>query len=282
MLAVGLALTASACWGVADFTAGLLSRRLSALLILLGQQAFGVVIVGVIVVATAEAPPSGRAIVLSLLAGVAGAVALGCFYRALAVGTMSVVAPISASGATLPVAFGIATGDRPSALQAVGLVVTMVGVLLASREVHEGEEARGAARTAVLLALAAALGFGAFFTLSDGAADESILWLLLAGRAISTVLLAAVVLSVKERPVRPGRRDAGTIAVVGVLDLAATALYALANTEGLLAVVAVVGSLYPVTTVLLARFVLSERLRTGQALGVLLAFAGVAAVAGGG
>ena len=281
MLAVGLALTASACWGIADFTAGLLSRRLSALLILLGQQAFGVIVVGAVLVATAEGPPSGRAVALSLLAGLAGAVALGCFYRALAVGTMSVVAPISASGATLPVAVGIATGDRPSGLQAAGLAVTMIGVLLASREVHEGEATRGAARTSILLALAAAIGFGLFFTLSDSAADESVLWLLLLGRAISVVVLAGAVLAVRERPVRPGRRDAGTIAVVGALDLLATGLYALANTEGLLAVVAVVGSLYPVTTVLLARFVLHERLRAGQAAGVLLAFLGVAAVAGG-
>jgi drug/metabolite transporter (DMT)-like permease len=90
------------------------------------------------------------------------------------------------------------------------------------------------------------------------------------------------VLAVRERPERPPRRDLGTIALIGVLDMGATGLYALANTEGLLSVVAVVGSLYPVTTVLLARFVLHERLRRAQALGVLLAFVGVAAVAGGG
>lgn len=281
MLAVGLALAASACWGVADFTAGLLSRRLSAVLILLIQQAFGVLVVAVVVLARTEGPPDGRAIALSLLAGLAGAIALGCFYRALAVGTMSVVAPISASGATLPVVVGIATGERPSALQAVGLAVTMIGVLLASREVHDGDEARDAARTSILLALVAAVGFGAFFTLSDAAADESVLWLLLVGRGVSVVLLVAVVAAAAERPARPARRDLATMCLVGALDLLATGLYAVANTEGLLAVVAVVGSLYPVTTVLLARVVLHERLRTAQAAGVLLAFLGVAAVAGG-
>ena len=285
MLAVGLALAASACWGVADFLGGLLSRRLSAILILLGQQAIGVLVVGAVLLATLEDPPGTRAIVLSLLAGVAGAAALGCFYRALAVGTMSVVAPISASGATLPVAIGIATGDRPSALQAAGLAVTMVGVVLASRELSDGDAARGVAqRTSILLALAAALGFGTFFALSDAAADDSIVWLLFLGRAISVVLLAAVLVRVLRggaRPQRPGRRDVSGIALVGVLDLAATGLYALANTEGLLSVVAVVGSLYPVTTVLLARFLLHERLRPAQAAGVLLAFTGVAAVAGG-
>ncbi len=282
MFAVGIALAAAACWGTADFMAGLLSRRLSAVLILLGQQALGVVLVGAVLLATLDDPPSGRAIVLSLLAGVAGAVALGCFYRALAVGTMSVVAPISASGATLPVAVGVITGDRPSALQAVGLAVTLVGVVLASREVGGDEEVRGGAqRKSIVLALVAAVGFGTFFTLSDSAADESILWLLFLGRAISVALLLAVILRAGGRPERPERRDMGTIALIGLLDMGATGLYALANTEGLLSVVSVVGSLYPVTTVLLARFVLRERLSGGQAAGVLLAVAGVAAVAGG-
>src|SRR3712207_1766791 len=107
MLAVALSIAASACWGVADFGAGLLSRRASAVLILLVQQAVGVVIVGAIVLARSEGPPGGEAIALSVLAGAAGAFALGCFYRALAVGTMSVVAPISAAGVTLPVVVGV-------------------------------------------------------------------------------------------------------------------------------------------------------------------------------
>jgi drug/metabolite transporter (DMT)-like permease len=283
VLAVGIALTASACWGVADFMAGLLSRRMSALLILLGQQLVGAVIVAIVVAGTLEDPPPTETILVSLAAGVAGAVALGCFYRALAIGTMSVVAPISTSGAVLPVAVGLLTGDRPSAVQAIGLAVTMVGVLLASRELAEGEAAGRASRRSILLALVAAVGFGMFFTLSDSAADDSILWLLLLSRGISVVLLTFAVVAVagRSRPERPARRDLGTIALIGVLDMGATGLYALANTEGLLSVVAVVGSLYPVTTVLLARFVLHERLRPTQAAGVLLAFLGVAAVAGG-
>jgi uncharacterized membrane protein len=280
LIAVGLALAASACWGVADFVAGLNSRRLSALVVLLVQQAVGLPLVAAVILLSGEGPPSGRAIVLSLLAGAAGALALGAFYRALAVGTMSVVAPISASGVTLPVVVGIVTGDRPSALQAAGLVLTVAGVVLASREVHEGEPSP-ASRTSILLALVAGAGFGGFFTFSDVPADESILWLLLLGRSVAvTLIMGAGVMS----GTLPGRLPAPllpALAVVGVLDVTATALYALANTKGLLAVVAVVGSLYPVTTVLLARFVLGERLRAVQGAGVVLAFGGVAAVAGG-
>lgn len=231
--------------------------------------------------AVGEHLPSGRTVLLAALAGAAAAFALGAFYRALAVGTMSVVAPISASGVTLPVAVGIATGDRPSALQAVGLALTVVGVVLASREGGDGT-ARAASRTAVGLSLVAAIGIGAFFTISDAAADDSVLWLLVISRSTAVVVIAAVLVASRTRPAVPGARDLRTLVAVGALDLAATGLYGVANTKGLLSIVAVVGSLYPVTTVLLARFVLSERLRGVQAAGVALAFGGVAAVAGGG
>ena len=282
MTAVALALVASACWGVADFTGGVLSRRLGALLILAGQQAIGVAIVGAVLVAVAEPLPGTRFVVLALLAGAFGAIGLGLFYRALSVGTMSIVAPISASGVTIPVIVGIATGDRPSALQSAGLVVTIVGVVLASRQAADADEAaRGAGRQSVILALLAAVALGVFFTVSDSAADDSVLWLLLLGRGISVVLLG-VALAVTRTPLRiRGRRDLGLVALVGGLDLLATGLYGVANTEGLLSIVAVVGALYPVATVLLARVVLRERLRPSQAAGVALAFAGVAAVAGG-
>jgi drug/metabolite transporter (DMT)-like permease len=238
------------------------------------------VIAAGIVLAVGEGLPNDRAIVYSVLAGIAGGLALGSFYRALAIGTMSIVAPISASGVTIPVVIGIATGDRPSSLQAAGLVVTFVGVLLASREVHEGETPSGS-RASILLALVAAAGFGSYFVLSDQAADESVLWLVLIARLAAVVLLVAFVLATRTS-VAMSQRDVRILIVIGAVDLAATGLYGLANTEGLLSVVSVVGALYPVVTVLLARLVLKERLRTVQAAGVLLAFTGVAAVAAGG
>ena len=247
---------------------------------LLCQQAAGAAIVGAIVLAAAEAPPPGRIAALSLLAGLTGALALGAFYRALAVGTMSIVAPISASGVTLPVVIGIATGDRPTAVQGVGLAVTIVGVLLASREVHEDAERAGAARTSIVLALLAAVGFGLYFTLTDAVADDSVLWLLLLGRAAAIAALLGVLLAARPAAL-PTPPQLGALAAIGAADLLATGLYAVAMTEGLLSVVAVVGSLYPIMTVILARAVLKERLRNEQWAGVGLAFAGVAAVAAG-
>ncbi len=278
MTAILLSLAAAGSWGVADFTGGLASRRMPALFVLLGQQALGVLIVGAVVLATGEAFPDGETVALSLGAGVAGALALGAFYRGLAVGTMSVVAPIGASGVVLPVVFGIATGDRPGVLQVVGIAVAALGIVLASREAGDGTG--GADRRSIGLAQLAALGFGSFFILSDPAAEVSVPWLLLLARSAAVpVLLVAV--AVTRGFVRPDRRGAGAIAVVGVLDLGATALYAVAQTKGLLSIVPVIASLYPVTTVLLARGVLGERLQRVQAVGVALAFAGVAFVAAG-
>jgi drug/metabolite transporter (DMT)-like permease len=248
--------------------------------VMLGQQAAGLLVVGAIVVAVGEALPSGRVAALSVVAGLTGALALGAFYRALAVGTMSIVAPISASGVAVPVVAGVVGGDRPGAVQGVGIAVTVVGVILASREADEPGSGGGAGRTSIVLALLAALGFGTYFTLTDEVADDSILWLLVLGRSAAVAALLAAVLITRPK-VRPAPRQAATIVAIGMLDLAATGLYALATNEGLLSVVAVVGSLYPVATVLLARFVLGERLRREQQAGVALSFAGVALVAAG-
>lgn len=272
MLAVAYALAASACWGTADFVGGITSRRLSALAVLLTIEGSGLVLIAAVVIATGEPLPGGRDLALSLLAGVAGISALGAFYRALAIGTMSIVAPISATGAVLPVVVGIATGDRLTVVLGAGLVLTLAGVVLASREEDQGH----ASRASIGLALLAALGFGSFFIVYDAASDASVLWAMLCIRIVALPLVGGLVLV---RGVGlPRGRDLVVLGGAGVLDLSATGLYALANRQGALSVVAVVGSLYPVATVLLAQAVLSERVSRLQAGGVAMAFAGVAAV----
>jgi len=230
VLAVALALAAAACWGVADFTAGLKTRRL---------------------------------------------------YRALAIGTMGVVAPISATGVALPVVVGVATGDRLSLVVSVGLALAVAGVLLASREQHDDAERASAGRLSILLALAAATGFGTYFVLADQAADASVLWLLLLARLVVVPVLAVLVLAGGRARAPLRRDDAAGLAVAGTLDVGATALFALATTRGALSIVAVVGALYPVATVLLARVLLNERLQPAQVAGVAAAFAGVALIVAG-
>jgi drug/metabolite transporter (DMT)-like permease len=279
MTPVLLSLAASCCWGVADFIGGLQTKRVSVPVVLAIVEGVGLVLVLVIIAAAGEPLPGARAVVLSLVGGVAGVLALGCFYRALSIGTMSIVAPISATGVALPVIVGIATGDELSALVSAGLAVTVVGVILASREAHEDDHRAAAGRLSIGLALLAAVGFGSYFVLSDAAADDSVLWFLVLSRVIPVPALIAIA-AARGAP-RPAPRTALLLALGGTLDCGATGLYALANTKGALSIVAVVGSLYPVATVVLARVVLGERIRPVQRVGVAAALAGVAMIAGG-
>jgi drug/metabolite transporter (DMT)-like permease len=235
--------------------------------------------VALVIAATHEPLPDTRAVVFSLLAGIAGVMGLAGFYRALAIGTMSIVAPISATGVALPVIVGVATGDRLSTVVSAGLVMTVAGVILASREQHEDAGRAATGRLSIGLALLAAVGFGTYFTLADVAADGSVLWLLLLSRIVVLPAMAAAVLVA--RPPMPRRGDLVTLAGAGLLDVSATGLYGVATTKGALSTVSVVGALYPVATVLLARMVLSERLRPIQAAGVAAAFAGVALIVAG-
>lgn len=279
MLPVLLSLAASSCWGTADFLGGLQSKRVAVAIVLLVVEGTGLVGVLVIIAVTGEPFPGTRAVLLALVAGVGGVIALGCFYRALSIGTMSIVAPISATGVALPVVVGIATGDRLSTIVAAGLAVTVIGVVLASREHHDDAERASAGRLSVGLALVAAVGFGSYFVLSDAAADDSVLWLLALSRIIPVPALAVFAWRRGLRP--PAARSTLVLVAAGTLDCGATALYGVANTKGALSIVAVVGSLYPVMTLVLARAVLGERIRPVQKAGVAAALAGVAMIAAG-
>ena len=277
MLAIALSLCASMSWGLADFAAGLKSRRLGVITVLLWVEAVGLVVVLTVIAATGEPLPDTRTAIYALLAGTSGMAALGVFYRALSVGTMSIVAPISATGVMLPVIVGLATGDTMTLLIGIGMVAAITGVLMASREEVDELAEGGPNREAIVLALIAAVGFGLYFTLGDIAADGSVLWLLTAGRIVAVPFLLMLLMR-SDAPLRPGRTDMWQLALIGCADLAATALYGLATKEGELSIVAVVGSLYPVVTVLLARGVLKERITRLQAAGVALALLGVGLV----
>ena len=285
MLAVALGLGSSLCWGLADFFGGLQSRKRAMLAVLLVSQAAALVLLLPFALALAGEGPSAAAVGWAALGGSAGVVALGAFYRGLAIGTMSVVAPISATGAAVPVLVGLAEGERPGVLQVAGMVAALLGVILASRESEPAEDLgaghRDAGRAAVGLALVAAAGFGTFFVGVDRAsATAEVPWVIVVSRSCSLmlVLIAALV----ARPALP--RDGGSLAalaMIGVLDLGANGLFAFATTEGLLSVVAVLGSLYPAVTVVLARVVLAERVSRLQEVGVALTLAGVVAISAG-
>jgi drug/metabolite transporter (DMT)-like permease len=278
MLTVVLALGASACWGTADFLSGERARRIPLLLVLLITQAAGFVVVAIGVIAGGSGPPGDGFWVPVGLGSLAAIVGLGALYKGLAVGSMSVVAPISATSVIIPVVVGVVTGDRPSALQGVGIAVAITGVVLASREPGEGA---GGAAAGVGLALLAAVGLGCSLVALKAASDADPAWAAFAFRVVMTTVLVLAV--VAARPSARGRRrgDLPALGIAGLLDGGATLLFATAFSRGLLSVVAVLGGLYPVVTVILAQTLLHERLARWQRLGVVAALAGVAMIAAG-
>ncbi len=274
VLAVLLSLIAATAWGVADFFGGLFSRRLPMMSVLFVIEVGGLLAAGTIVIVSADAFPDARHAIIGLAAGLAGITGLALFYTALSIGTMSIVAPLSATGAIVPVVVGVATGDRLTTLVSTGLVLVLLGVILAGREADDPDRAASASdRRAILLALGAALGFGTFFVAYDTAADASLGWAILLARLPAIPLVGLVVW--RRGLALPRGPDLVRLVGVAQLDCIATSLYAVAITRGALSVVAVVGSLYPVATVLLARAVLGERLRRVQAAGVITALLGV-------
>ena len=276
MVPVALALGASLAWGASDFLAGLRTRRLAVLWVLLVSQATGLALVLIAALISGAPLPGGDAALLAAGAGVAELIGFAALYRALAIGPMSVVAPISAMAALLPVIVSLASGTAPTVVQGLGMVLALAGAMLASLEVGERGSGRRAA-TGVGLAVIAALGFGAFFVGTDLAADDGALWAVTINRVAAVAVLVGIVLALR-RPSPLTRDQLGPLAAVGVLDIAANVMFAIALTVGMAAAVSVLGSLYPLATVVLARAILHEQLTVGQRGGVAAALAGIALV----
>src|SRR5215207_5441431 len=257
------ALLASVAWGVADFLGGLKSRTVPVLVVLLLAQISGVLAIGVVVALAGNAPPSS--VLWAMVAGLFGTLGLASFYRGMAVGAISVVAPIAAVGAIVPVVFGIATGDVVSRLQGLGFALALSGVALASFERQEAGAVRIAA--GVPWAIAAMIGFGGYYVPMHEASGEDFLWAALVFRCTVAVLAFAGWLVLRP-PLRAARGHLGAIAMIGILDTAGNTLFAAASSQGEVSVVSVLATLYPVTTVALAAIVLSERIDRLQLVGV--------------
>lgn len=279
-MTVALALCASLLWGGADFLGGTAARRLPATGVVLASQ--GAALVGLLVVAAATGAfgDSTGYLGWAVAAALVGVVALTSFYAALAGGTMGVVAPIAALGVVVPVVVGLAQGDRPSAWQGVGVAVAVVGVVLASGPELRAAETGRSARP-LLLAGVAAVGFGTVIVCVAHGAQSSTTMTLLVMRATSVAVLGGLALG-GAVSVGVGKADWPLLVAIGAGDVLANAALAVASTRGLLSVVAVLSSLYPAITVLLARAVHDERLVRVQAVGVTAALMGVVLIASGG
>jgi drug/metabolite transporter (DMT)-like permease len=274
-----LALLASLVWGCSEFVGGLVSRRVRPLVVVGIAHVIGLVTLLVIAAATGEFSAGLGYLPWAIAAGGSGLIGLVAFYRALSTGTMGIVAPIAGTGAVVPVAVGLATGDSPSAFQLAGIAVACVGVVLASGPEISGGDPAG--RRPLLLAVVAAIGFGLVYVFIDGGSRHSVVMTLVLMRATSVALVLCVgfFLLAKGFQLRktttPSRRELAAIGFVGLTDLGANGLYGLATRHGLVSVVSVLASLYPAVTVLLARVIEQERMRRIQGIGVLFALFGV-------
>jgi drug/metabolite transporter (DMT)-like permease len=278
LLALAISLASAFSWGVSDFLGGQQSRRIPVVGVLAVSQPAGLVLALLLIPALGADHLSAGELAAAYLGGAAGAAGLAAFYAAMAMGTISVVAPVAALGVVVPVAVGLASGERPDTVQLAGLVAAIGGVVVLSYE--EDPEATGVARRSIALAILAGLGFGTFFTMLDIAATDHPGWAVVAARigGVSAVLVAVLA----TRPQFAGVGGSLPILIaIGFFDILANILFAIASTKGLLPVVAVGGSMYPAFTVALAHIVLGERLILAQRAGVVLALAGVALIAAG-
>lgn len=292
-MAVVLGLLVSVFYGSGDFMGGLASKRTRTSAVVVGSfvtSTGALVLVTAVVGATVGLPStSSRTVLLGVAAGLVGPIALIALYRGLALGRMAVVAPTTAVvAAIVPFAWGIASGERPPVLAMAGVVVALVAVTLISGAPSRDEETPSPAdlpRALFALSVLSGAGFGTVYVLLGLIDDGGNLWPLVTARTTSLLVttLAVTLWALRRRdPLRVVLvAPAATwtlVAATGVLDISANALYLAGVQRGLLSIVAVLASLYPAATVVLARFVLNERLHRMQLIGLALAAAGAGAM----
>ena len=275
---VALALIASVIWGSADFVGANISKELAPSTVMLWSTLIALPVLVVVAALSGDLVLDTATMGWGLFAGVAGALGLTALYQALSTGVMGVVAPISSTSVLVPVLVGVATGDDLSPLQILGIVVAVVGIVLAGGP--QIREFRTGGHRPIVWALAAAVLIGFSLVGLAYGSETSAVSTLLCQRVVYVVVLVSMVLATRA-PRRPARRHLLPLAAVGAGDITANGLFAVASRRGPLAVIAVLASLYPVATVLLARQLHHERLERVQLLGVVGAFAGVTAVVAG-
>jgi len=263
-----LSLAAAASWGAADFSGGIASKRANAIGVVAMAHAVGWTFMLALALIFAERIPGWRALAWGALAGAVGGIGLAAFYRALAVGKMGINAPLSAViTAVLPVIFSFRTEGLPRAVQLAGFALALAGIWLMTFQRTEPASSKG-----IGLAVIAGFGFSGFLLLMKLAGTQAVFWPLVAARTASCLLMICII-AASVRDWKPGRAAIASIVAAGLLDSGANALYVAAAQRGRLDVAAVLSSLYPASTVILARVTLKERLSLMQSAGVIAALA---------
>jgi drug/metabolite transporter (DMT)-like permease len=281
-LAYFLAIASAAFFGAADFIGGLAARRAATSVVVMVSGLAGIALLAVLIPVMPSSVVTPRDLGWGAAAGLAGGAGVGLLYRALAIGTMSVIAPTTAvCGVSIPVIAGIAFGERPSAATGAGIALALVAIVLVSQEQRQ-HRAPGAPRgfgPGIGLALLSGVAIGLFYLSLAETSPDAGLWPLLAARGASVGVFTVIAIAGRH-PMRMAPPLLRLVIAGGVLDMVANALYLIATRGGPLSVVVTLSSLYPASTVILARMVLGERLSTLQIAGVLCAMVAVVLIVG--
>lgn len=274
-----LALGAALFYGGADFLGGLAARRVSTVVTVAVSQVTGFLVLLVAIPLLPEASPSRADLLWGVAAGLCGGLGVALLYRALAIGTMAIVAPITAVCAVaVPVLIAVALGERPTLLATAGIVLAIVAIVLVSQgQSPDASAAPGSGRpatAAIPIALMSGVLLGLFFFAFAQAGPDAGMWPLLMTRATSMTLFGVAII-VTAQSVRMAPTVLGIIVVNGVVDMLANVFYLIASRSAPLSVVVTLASLYPASTVMLARLFLAERLTGRQTMGVACALVAV-------
>ncbi|MGH2974190.1 MAG: EamA family transporter [Solirubrobacterales bacterium] len=278
MAAIALALGVSFFLGTSDFLGGLQSKSRPVFAVLAVSQLTGLLALIPVIVFFHPAPSAWPYLGWAVLAGASSVLGASSLYRGLATGKMSVVAPISATAAIVPIAVGVLAGERPSIAQDLGIAIAMVGVVATARQ-EESEPGNWGVAPGAGFAFLAALGGGCFLAAMGAASKGGILWAALTARLtmLTILVFVGVTFSAVVITTRPNRQ----LAAIGILEVSSWVMFAAATTLGLLAIVGLLASLYPAVTVLLARNLLQEQVSTMQLTGLALVVTGLAFITAG-
>lgn len=275
-MTVLLGLAAAILYGVGDFAGGMGARRITAVTTLLWSYPVGAVLMAVLLPAFGG-HFTGRAALFGVLGGCAGLLGVIVLYSLMTMAPINIVSPVSAvSAAIVPVAVGVAIGERPATTAWLGIVLGLFAVVLVSRTTEDHPHGR-VAPALIVLAVLSGVGFGLYFVFLDRAGAGTGLWPLLVSRIASAVLIVPI--AAARSAIRTVRgRTLGIVLLAGSCDALANFCFLLAARSGLLSVASVLTSLYPATTVLLAMGLLHEHATKVQRVGLLLAAGSIALI----
>jgi drug/metabolite transporter (DMT)-like permease len=280
-MAIVLALGTCLAWGISDYIAGTKARKLAVLTMGIGSNSAGLLLLIFLIIIRGEPLDPDRAFLPASAGGAMTALGILALYRALAIGPMTITAPIAATGAAVPVLVGALLGEAAAGAQWLGIAAALCGVIIASRPdeaVSVPDRSRGASGPTMALIAAGLLG-GALVAV-DRASESDALWTATLVHAAALLVVVSLVW-VAGGSVRMSYPDLNTVLILGFLGAIGHAFFAWAASIGFVSVVGVVASLYPVITILLAQYLDREHVSRAQAAGVGLALAGVALIGAG-